>query len=93
MITKNKRVDFYCATYSKKHNSFAISPERIHEDALKFIWEDKDGNKFEKIVPTKYWGPHLGKYKVRWDYDEILNKREYRGGFFTLIGEVIFNYK
>ena len=90
---RNKRVDFYRVTLNEGFDSFAIGPDLLFQDALRFIWHNKYGLEMEKIVPVSYFAKYLGKVKKLIWFDDKLNDKVYRGEFYPLPAEVIYKYR
>ncbi len=86
----HSRVKFYKVSKRTKHNNFVISPQYLHEENLKFVYEE-NGETIEKIIPLSYLGPNL-KYVPFYSLNDFTLRREYRGGAFFVKEEVIFNY-
>lgn len=85
-----KRVEFYAIKhYPNKHN-FIISPKLIHEESLKFIYE-QNGEHIEKIVPVKVIGPFLVGFPIN-KWDEDLREYQYKGFVYAVNEKIIFKY-
>lgn len=86
----HSRVDVYKVSKRTKHHNFVISPQYLHEETLRFVYEE-NGETFEKIIPLSYLGPHLH-YVPFYSINDFTLCREYRGGAYFVKEEVIFNY-
>lgn len=90
---KPTRVDYYRATWYPDLHYFSVGPDLISQDFIKFPYV-KNGEKTEKIVDTHYWMNNLVKptTKKRIYWDEKLMQRMYRGEFYMVDEDAIFNY-
>lgn len=86
----HSRVEFYKVSKRTKHHNFVISPQYLHEENLRFVYEE-NGEIIEKIIPLSYLGPKLH-YVPFYSLNDFTLRREYRGGAFFVKEEVIFNY-
>ena len=86
----HSRVEFYKVSKRTKHHNFVISPQDLHEENLRFVYED-NGETIEKIIPLSYLGPNL-KYVPFYSLNDFTLRREYRGGAYFVKEDVIFNY-
>lgn len=86
----HSRVKFYKVSKRTKHRNFVISPQYLHEENLRFVY-DNNGEIVEKIIPLSYLGPNL-KYVPFYSLNDFTLRREYRGGAYFVKEEVIFNY-
>ena len=86
------KVNYYRVTQNPNYDFFAISPDYLFEDKLRFVYM-LNGIKHEKIVPLTHIGRYLSKKpkKLIW-YDYFLEEKVYRGEFYTLPVNVIYNY-
>lgn len=88
----HKRVDVYTINQNKEFNNFAISPNYIFEDRLRFVYV-KDGLHEEKIVPMKFLGPHLKYMKQIITTDPDTGKKTFHGKFYIIPEKVIFEFE
>jgi len=88
----HKRVEIYTVNQNKEFKNFAVSPNYIFEDRLRFVY-DKDGAQQEKIVPLEYLGPHLKFMKKIITTDPETGKKTFHGEFFVIPEKVIFEYE
>ena len=86
----HSRVEFYKVSKRTKHHNFVISPQDLHEENLRFVYED-NGETIEKIIPLSYLGPNL-KYIPFYSLNDFTLRREYRGGAYFVKEDIIFNY-
>ena len=88
----HKRVEIYTVNQNKEFKNFAVSPNYIFEDRLRFVY-DKDGAQQEKIVPLEYLGPHLKFMKKIITTDPETGKKIFHGEFYVIPEKVIFEFE
>lgn len=88
----HKHVEIYTINQNVEHNNFAVSPNYIFEEKLRFVY-DKDGLHQEKIVPLTYLGPYLKYMKKVITTDPETNEKKFQGEFFVIPEQVIFEYE
>ena len=87
----HKRVKYYKVTRNERYNHFPVGRDLIFETALRFVWKE-NGHEYEKIIPTEYWIKNVLKLKKLIYYDPKILERVYKGDFYVVDENSIFNY-
>ena len=85
------RVAVYTVTRHKDFNNFLMNPDFIHEDKIRFVYNNESGNPVEKIIPLEDIVHHIKSFPIYKENESTL-KKEYKGWVYKVDSDFVTNY-
>lgn len=85
------RVSVYTVTRHKDFDNFLMNPDFIHEDKIRFVYNDESGHFVEKVIPMADIVHHVKSFPIYKD-NEFTLRKEYKGWVYKVESDFVTNY-
>lgn len=85
------RVQVYTVTRHKDFDNFLMNPDFIHEDKIRFVYNDESGHSVEKVIPMADIVHHVKSFPIYKD-NEFTLRKEYKGWVYKVESDFVTNY-
>lgn len=85
------RVPVYVVTRHKDFDNFLMNPDFIHEDKIRFVYNDESGHSVEKVIPMADIIHHVKSFPI-YKENEFTLRKEYKGWVYKVESDFVTNY-